>query len=412
MKFSNQLLPQVLSAVGILLFFCSPSEAQNDCKNLLPNPGFEEINGLPDYYTQWFKTKDWNNINLDMISSPGFGSPDFLHVDAVFSGVKLPDSEFGFIFPHTGKAIFHFACWSEGLANFREYLSTKLVEPLVPGNSYDVSFWISNGDMNFGGYGSNSLGVSFSEMPLTQIKAEPLTNAITQWTTPTVLYEPDWHEIKFQFVADKPYQYFSIGGFLDDSEHILTQFEPPAGGFGGAVNYFLDDLSVKKSITEIAIESIGDAAICPGDFIELKTDDFGQSVVWSTGDTTLSIFVNQSGMYTLTSSGNCGTFSDSIEVLELYCETPALIPNAFTPNGDAANDAFGMVPDSNFRVERLLIFNRWGNLVFDSKYGKTTWDGTIDSKPAASDVYVYMIEIRNLVLDSIEKRSGEVTLLR
>ena len=410
MELPKHQLPHLLITLCFLLLFHHRAAAQIDCKNLLPNPSFEENTGLPDDYAQWFKVKDWNNINLNM-GFAGFGSPDFLHTDAPNPGVKLPDSEFGFIFPHTGKAIFNIALWTESLPDFREYLSAKLLEPLIPGVQYEVSFWISNGEMNYGGAGSNGLGVCFSETPLLQIKHETLTNANPQWMTQTVLYEPDWHEIKFKFVADKAYQYFSIGGFLSDLAQTLIQFEPVQGDFK-AVNYLVDDFSVKKVLDAFAIVTGAEASVCLGDSIELKAPDWGQTNLWSTGDSAASIFVYQPGIYSLVSSGICGSYTDSIEVFRGHCEKAVAIPNAFTPNGDAANDAFTIVPDSNYQVEKLRIFNRWGSLVFDSAPGNISWDGTIEGQPASSDVYIYWFEIRNMIFDSIEVISGELSLLR
>lgn len=388
-------------------------KAQTDCKNLLPNPSFEDYLELPVFYGEWFKVASWNNLEQTWPPfDQNYGSPDFLHTDATFAGVSLPDTDFGDIAPHTGKAVFHFATWSENTPSFREYVSAKLIENLIPGTEYEVSFWISNGSMNLGGNGSNGLGVCFTEVPLVQQLKGPITNANPQWMTPTVIYEPDWRQISFTLLADKPYQYFTIGGFLTDAEHTLIQFEPPSGGFGEAANYFIDDLSVKKTMSSIAITTDSEPGFCPGDSIELKINGVGQSLLWSTGASSPSIFVNQPGLYTLMSSGDCGVFTDTLEVKLLDCKMPFQIPNAFTPNGDGSNDLFGMVPDGDYLVEKLLVYNRWGSKVFESIPGKTYWDGTFSGVPAPSDVYIYRIEIRDIDLNTVEQRSGEFSLLR
>jgi hypothetical protein len=86
------------------------------------------------------------------------------------------------------------------------------------------------------------------------------------------------------------------------------------------------------------------------------------------------------------------------------------IPNAFTPNGDGANDLFRVVPSEGSEVVGALeIYDRWGQKVYENR-GAAAWDGTIDGKPAPSDVYVYIVSV--ICGELVEKRYGDVTLLR
>src|SRR5690606_29263673 len=68
------------------------------------------------------------------------------------------------------------------------------------------------------------------------------------------------------------------------------------------------------------------------------------------------------------------------------------MPNAFSPNGDGLNDVFKM---QNIQYEKLLafqIFNRYGQLVFETQNPNIGWDGTFKGKEAALDVYYYRIQ--------------------
>ncbi len=86
------------------------------------------------------------------------------------------------------------------------------------------------------------------------------------------------------------------------------------------------------------------------------------------------------------------------------------IPNAFTPNDDGANDVFRVVAHEGAElVTGLEIYDRWGEKVYENQ-GNAYWDGTIDGKPAPSDVYVYIVKVECGEL--IGKRVGDVTLLR
>lgn len=96
----------------------------------------------------------------------------------------------------------------------------------------------------------------------------------------------------------------------------------------------------------------------------------------------------------------------------LLCDFEGLdVPNAFTPNGDGVNDVFRVVPSENIaQVRSLSIYNRWGQKVWQGNGDKAEWDGSIDGKPAASDVYVWIL--RGTCGDALRERKGDVALLR
>ena len=89
-----------------------------------------------------------------------------------------------------------------------------------------------------------------------------------------------------------------------------------------------------------------------------------------------------------------------------------MIPNAFTPNNDELNDHFKIIINGNIVIEEFLIFNRWGQLVYEApEDGLEGWDGRFKNEPAASDTYVYKAKIR--FPDGREEiAKGDVMLLR
>ena len=84
------------------------------------------------------------------------------------------------------------------------------------------------------------------------------------------------------------------------------------------------------------------------------------------------------------------------------------IPNAFTPNGDGINDTFGIKGEGSFAYT-LVIFNRWGEKVFESKNPNQQWDGTFHSKPVQQGEYVYQLTASGR---DYKGQTGTITLLR
>ena len=109
---------------------------------------------------------------------------------------------------------------------------------------------------------------------------------------------------------------------------------------------------------------------------------------------------------------------DSISVLILSQQSEACcrpqVPNAFTPNGDGANDRFApILPDCNtLKFAEMRVYSRWGELVFKSTNNSERWDGTTpNGSLASSDTYVFTFRYR-LEGDEEKTQKGEVTLLR
>ncbi len=89
------------------------------------------------------------------------------------------------------------------------------------------------------------------------------------------------------------------------------------------------------------------------------------------------------------------------------------VPNAFTADGNGVNDVFlpnlhGYDPLSY----ELMIFNRWGDLIFQSAHPSIGWDGTYKGAPAQTDVYVWKIRVKDQIGGEFKDYIGHVTLLR
>ncbi|MGA3015157.1 MAG: gliding motility-associated C-terminal domain-containing protein [Bacteroidales bacterium] len=102
------------------------------------------------------------------------------------------------------------------------------------------------------------------------------------------------------------------------------------------------------------------------------------------------------------------TLKDSVLVFVSYP-----IPNAFTPNGDGLNDKFKIfgTPDENITEYNFRIFNRWGQMVFETNNIDDAWDGTCKGQLCPTGVYVWEIFYRDNNKQKVTNK-GTVMLLR
>ncbi len=89
---------------------------------------------------------------------------------------------------------------------------------------------------------------------------------------------------------------------------------------------------------------------------------------------------------------------------------PVFVPNSFTPNGDGNNDVF-QIYGQGVKTLDLKIFNRWGELVYQSNNQFEGWDGTYKGQLQLPQVFTYATKITFLNDKKLDKK-GTVTLVR
>jgi len=122
----------------------------------------------------------------------------------------------------------------------------------------------------------------------------------------------------------------------------------------------------------------------------------------------LRICYQQAGTYPITiqqmQEGCLRKHTIEVTVQNLLDETP----NAFTPNGDKFNETFRPIIDCIPDVYLLQIFNRWGEMVFQTENYLDAWDGTYKGNPAPMDTYIWTVNSNNVQ----KAYKGDVTLIR
>ncbi len=128
---------------------------------------------------------------------------------------------------------------------------------------------------------------------------------------------------------------------------------------------------------------------------------------------TTSAEINETTLFQLTVSDGICTKSDTVLVkaFTFICGDPFIfIPNAFSPNGDGENDVLYV---RGQLIEGMLfrVFDRWGEMVFESIDRTIGWDGTFRGKQLDPDVYDYYLKA--ICIDGAESIiKGNITLMR
>ncbi len=114
---------------------------------------------------------------------------------------------------------------------------------------------------------------------------------------------------------------------------------------------------------------------------------------------------------TATNQFGCTAY-DSVIVKIVGCDPSAVfVPNTFTPNNDDLNDKLFVRGVGLRKLDYLMIFDRWGQLMFETRDLSEGWDGVRNGKPADVATYVYSMKGECSNGNSVEK-SGNVTLIR
>jgi gliding motility-associated-like protein len=112
-----------------------------------------------------------------------------------------------------------------------------------------------------------------------------------------------------------------------------------------------------------------------------------------------------------------GCTSQSATALLTIQECPntlIYIPNTFTPDGDERNQTWAPVFTSGFNPSQFLlsVFNRWGNIIWESRSPVGEWDGMYNDSPCQSGIYTYKVWYGDPKTDAKYLLTGMITLIR
>jgi len=405
-------------------------------QNLITNPGFELKNHCPNnrgeisytpFYDYFATVQDW--------VSPLNTTPDYFSTCATDSPVMVPYCTFdGYHRPHSGDAFAGISVFSgtpgkETEDYWSEYLETKLSSPLIAGHTYYLSMYACltfHLPQYYNIVAIDKIGVRLTTQMIDTICNGPMfyVNGPADVETPPDVFISDtsWQLVSWIYHAKGGEQWFTLGAFYRDHVNVKLIYSPvnSLDSISSACNMFIDDVCV----TDMEDPIVSDTTLYTPQFpITVGAINPGGQYLWSTGDTSFEINVVLPGVYTRQRWNNCQYYIDTFKVEEIALTSCVWLPNAFTPNNDGENDEFGpgttyCEPDlQNFS---FTIFNRWGQIVFQTTTPGEKWNGTFNGMPQEIGVYPYILKY-TLTGPRTQSRSsssqitmvkGDVTLIR
>ncbi|WP_415157667.1 gliding motility-associated C-terminal domain-containing protein [Parafilimonas sp.] len=226
---------------------------------------------------------------------------------------------------------------------------------------------------------------------------------------------------------------FDVNGTSDarDSFFVFTDY-----GSKHIQLYVSNDLCADSAEANILLDNelvsrfyiLPSNELCPEDAAQFVDSSIGTIVswLWALGDGTTTTMQNPSPKYypaPLTRNGssypislivenNLGCFDTSYQNLIVHYSCYIAVPGAFTPNGDGLNDY--LYPLNAYKADGLVfrVYNRWGQLVFETRDWTKKWDGRINGYPQAAGTYIWMLNYKDHETGQPYSLKGTTVLIR
>jgi gliding motility-associated-like protein len=154
------------------------------------------------------------------------------------------------------------------------------------------------------------------------------------------------------------------------------------------------------------------------DFVFTNTSTDATNYSWDFGDGGLSAGFGASHSYadtgfysvTLTAENSIGCTNVFSKIVQVEDAFKLFTPNAFSPNADNKNDEFS-IKSRGVKEFSIMIFNRWGEILFQTSDITDSWDGTFDGKEVQEGIYYYSVYGKDYKNEAFQEK-GNLMLLR
>ncbi|MDP3461225.1 MAG: choice-of-anchor L domain-containing protein [Bacteroidales bacterium] len=182
-----------------------------------------------------------------------------------------------------------------------------------------------------------------------------------------------------------------------ESGMVISSFANPVAGFDPDPQA----TTIREPIVGFVNSSSGEGLSYEWDFGDGTTSTEAQPVHIYTETGTYEVV-----LLTTTANGCVDSVMKTVDIFPDYAVFPA---NAFSPNGDGLNDVFEVKTIAVAKYN-IKIYNRWGQVIFESDDVEKHWDGKVKGELVPAGSYIYHVTITNMVDETTEKR-GTVNVL-
>ena len=145
------------------------------------------------------------------------------------------------------------------------------------------------------------------------------------------------------------------------------------------------------------------------DFLRWEIDGFSES-----NEDDFQFIFQDSGTreVTLIATNEFSCSDTTSKTISVFPDLVYYIPNGFTPNSDGLNDVFNVIGLGYADMYSLKLYNRWGELLFESNKISEGWDGRFMGDIVQNGVYIYLVTFRDIGSKKRIFEEGNVTLIR
>ena len=137
-------------------------------------------------------------------------------------------------------------------------------------------------------------------------------------------------------------------------------------------------------------------------------------ILWNDGSINKIREIKDTGNYNYVINHECSIFKDTFNVqLTEDCDCELVLPNIFTPNGDGKNDYWFVKNNcaSVYNIEGIYVYNRYGELVFQTKT-MDTWDGTYNGQSQPAGTYIGTVKVMRSKTNKLITKTVNINLIR
>lgn len=394
-------------------------------QNLIPNPGFESYIDCPSESHGLYLASNWGtNIPKNIVGNDIWNQRNYIHscdpeVEPWWP-TELGDGVIAYLHhwdPSEDRSLTQLV-WTELVTApekdslyYVEYTTAPTMLYYVPESSYIMPWCVS---FNLG------IKLAGADFDGKVDQTDPMMPDMTAADSGVARRIRGTSQIGNCFTATGLERYFLFGFFLDDTpfDDYSCIGSNAYKDFGWSF-FIADNIKLEKMKLEICC----DTTLCEKGEIDFSeyTDYYAlpeKQMLWNDGVVGSKRSFSTSGQYRFTMNTSCGSVTSNwVDIRIEDCQVQVFVPNAFSPNGDTVNDLF--VPqfsdDYEITMLRLSVFNRWGQLVFQTRAVDTPgWDGTVRGVLASQDNYLWHLEYEYIEEDrAVTKLEyGELMLVR